>query len=135
LHTREHAGLFDISHMKLIRVSGPQAGASLERACPLDTQGLAETQSKYTFLLGDDAGIIDDLIVTRLGDTQFMVVANAGNAAIDVARLQAVAGHFDCAVEPLDRVLLALQGPESEAALTRAGLDLSHLTFMHGVEP
>src|SRR4029079_33292 len=80
LHAREHAGLFDISHMKLIDVSGAGAAALLARACPLDPSALGIGQSKYTFLLNDAAGIIDDLIITRLADDRFMVVANAGNA-------------------------------------------------------
>lgn len=135
LHTREHAGLFDISHMKLFLVTGPQAGAMLAQACPLDPGLIDDGQSKYTFLLTDNAGIVDDLIVTRLGDARFMVVANAGNAATDEALLKAVAQDFDCEIEPLERVLLALQGPEAEAALMAAGLNLSELTFMHGTEP
>ena len=135
LHTRDKAGLFDISHMKLILVAGREAAAALARACPLDPAALGEGQSKYTFLLNDEAGILDDLIVTRLGDARFMVVANAGNAAADISRLTEVAAGFDATVEPLDRVFLALQGPAAEAALEKAGLSLGHLTFMHGVEP
>ena len=135
LHTREKAGLFDISHMKLIAVSGPGAVATLSRACPLDPEAIGENQSKYTFLLNEEAGIIDDVIVTRLGADRFVVVANAGNAATDEKHLKAIASALDCTVESLDRVLLALQGPAAEAALGRAGLDLSHLTFMQGVEP
>lgn len=135
LHTRDKAGLFDISHMKLILVAGREAAAALARACPLDPAALGEGQSKYTFLLNDEAGILDDLIVTRLGDARFMVVANAGNAAADISRLTEVAAGFDATVEPLDRVFLALQGPAAEAALEKAGLALGHLTFMHGVEP
>ncbi|MEO3387507.1 glycine cleavage system aminomethyltransferase GcvT [Mesorhizobium sp. CAU 1741] len=135
LHTREKAGLFDISHMKLFLLTGPDAAKALSRACPIEADALDESQSKYTFFLNDDAGIIDDLIVTRLGSARFMVVANAGNAAEDEAHLKAVAAEFDCAVEPLDRVFLALQGPAAEAALANAGLDLSHLTFMRGIEP
>ena len=135
LHTRQQAGLFDISHMKLFLVTGPQAGAMLARACPLDPGLIDDGQSKYTFFLNEDAGIIDDLIVTRLADARFMVVANAGNAAADERHLRDVAQAFHCKVEPLDRVFLALQGPDAEAVLLAAGLDLSALTFMHGVEP
>ncbi len=135
LHTREHAGLFDISHMKLFLVTGPQAGEMLARACPLDPGLIDDGQSKYTFFLTEDAGIVDDLIVTRLADARFMVVANAGNAATDEKHLKEIAGGFDCEVEPLERVFLALQGPEAEAVLADAGLDLSALTFMHGTEP
>ncbi|HHZ09680.1 MAG TPA: glycine cleavage system aminomethyltransferase GcvT [Rhizobiales bacterium] len=135
LHTREHAGLFDISHMKLIAVEGRDAASFLGRACPLDAGALLPGQSKYTFLLADDAGILDDLIVTRLGDARFMVVANAGNADADIARLRAIAKGFDVAVTPLDRIFLALQGPEAWAALSRAGIETGGLTFMTGAEP
>lgn len=135
LHTREKAGLFDISHMKLLVVEGPQAADLLARACPLDASALATSQSKYTFLLNEQAGIIDDLIVTRVGDDRFIVVANAGNAATDEAHLTAIAADFDATVEPLDRVLLALQGPDAAAIMDGSGLDLASLTFMHGVEP
>jgi len=135
LHTREKAGLFDISHMKLILVTGSGAVAALARACPLDPAAIPQGQSKYTFLLNEKAGIDDDVIVTRLGDERFIVVANAGNAAADIAHLTKIATGFDAKIEPLERVLLALQGPAAEAALEKAGLSLGHLTFMHGVEP
>jgi aminomethyltransferase len=135
LHSREHAGLFDISHMKLFAVEGPGAAGALSRACPLDAAALGQSQSKYTFFLTGAAGIIDDLIVTRTGPDRFVVVANAGNAEGDERHLKAVAAGFDCTVEPLDRVFLALQGPNAEGVLTKAGLDLSALTFMHGIEP
>lgn len=135
LHTREHAGLFDISHMKLIEVSGPQAAALLSRTCPLDAAALATGQSKYTFFLDNKAGIIDDLIVTRLGDDRFMVVANAGNADVDVAHLQDAAKSFDAKVEPLERVFLAIQGPEAAAVMDAAGFDTGRLAFMNGFEP
>lgn len=135
LHTREHAGLFDISHMKLFVVSGPGAAALLNRACPLDAGALEISQSKYTFFLNEAAGIIDDLIVTRLGDDRFMVVANAGNAAEDERHLRALAADFEANVEPLDRVFLAIQGPDAWAALARAGMETGSLLFMHGIEP
>lgn len=135
LHTREQAGLFDISHMKLFEVSGKDAVALLNRACPLDAGALAAAQSKYTFLLNEKAGIIDDLIVTRLAADRFMVVANAGNAAMDEAHLRGLAAGQSVKIEPLDRVFLAIQGPEAEAVLARAGVDTAGLTFMTGIEP
>jgi aminomethyltransferase len=134
-HTRENTGLFDISHMKLIEISGPGAAALIGKACPIDAEGLGQSRSKLTVLLDDNAGIRDDLIVTRLGPERFMVVANAGNAAADTAHLQALAKDFDCAVNPLDRVLLAVQGPGAEAALAAVGVDGSALSFMQGIEP
>lgn len=135
LHTREHAGLFDISHMKLFAVSGPGAAALLGRACPLDPEALEIRQSKYTFLLNEAAGVIDDLIITRLGNDRYMVVANAGNAATDEAHLGDLGKDFDCNIEPLDRVFLAIQGPEAWAALARAGIETGSLLFMQGFEP
>lgn len=134
-HTREHVGLFDISHMKLIELSGPDAATLLSRACPLDPASLAERQSKYTFLLNEHAGIIDDLIVTRLGGERFMIVANAGNAALDETHLRRLAEGLDCTIDPLDRVFLAIQGPDAWAALSRAGIETGELVFMHGFEP
>lgn len=134
-HTREHVGLFDISHMKLFAVSGAGAAALLTRACPIDAEALQVSQSKLTFFLNEEAGILDDLIVTRLGADRFMVVANAGNAVADEAHLKAIAKDFDAKVEPLDRVFLAIQGPDAEAVLAKAGIDGSSLTFMHGFEP
>ena len=135
LHTRENAGLFDISHMKLLRLTGCGVEATLALACPVEPDEIDVGQSKYTFLLNEQGGIIDDLIVTRLTRDSFMLVVNAGNADTDVAHLRAIAPDFDCTVEPLDRVLLALQGPDAESVLAGAGLDLSHLTFMQGEEP
>ena len=135
LHAREHAGLFDISHMKLFELSGPGAADLVTKACPLDAASLAISQSKYTFFLNEQAGIIDDLIVTRLGDERFMIVANAGNAAEDEAHLRKLASGFDCKVDALDRVFLAIQGPEAWAALARAGVETGSLLFMHGIEP
>lgn len=134
-HARERAGLFDISHMKLIDVSGPGASALLARACPLDPTALRIGQAKYTLLLNDAAGIIDDLIVTRLDEERFMVVANAGNADTVVSHVGELAAGFDVRVGPLERVFLALQGPQAAEALARAGLDGRALTFMTGTEP
>jgi len=135
LHTREHVGLFDISHMKLFLVTGAGAADLLNRACPLDARALETRQSKYTFFLTEAAGIFDDLIITRLGDERFMVVANAGNAATDEAHLRALAKDFDATIEPLDRVFIAIQGPEAAAVLGKAGIAVDELFFMQGFEP
>jgi aminomethyltransferase len=135
LHTRQQAGLFDISHMQLFELSGPGAAALLTRACPLDAAALEPSQSKLTFFLNESAGILDDLIVTRLGPDRFMVVANAGNAAADFAHLSTLATDFDCGVAPLERVFLAVQGPEAARVLEAAGIEVGGLTFMHGIEP
>src|SRR5690606_36896390 len=104
---------FDISHMKLIALSGGESARLLARLCPIEPEALSPGQSKYTFLLNDRAGIIDDLIITRLAAERLMIVANAGNAATDIAHIRFHANSLDLAVEPLDRVFLALQGPEA----------------------
>jgi len=135
LHTREKAGLFDISHMQLFEVAGVDAAAFLSLACPLDAAALRTGQSKYTFLLTEQAGIIDDLIVTRLGEHRYVVVANAGNAATDETHLRKIADSFDCSIDALNRVFLAIQGPEASAVLHKAGLAGTELAFMHGFEP
>jgi len=134
LHTRTHAGLFDISHMKVIEVFGSGAADFLSHALPIDAHALRQEQSRYNFLLNVQAGILDDLIVTRVGDTRFMVVANAGNWQADVAELERRKGGFDCTIKPLTRVLLALQGPKAVSVLEEAGLhlDVSSMRFMTG---
>lgn len=135
LHTREKAGLFDISHMQLFDVAGPGVAALLSRVCPLDAGSLPAGQSKYTFFLNEQAGILDDLIITRLGEDHFMVVANAGNAAADEAHLRELAKGFDCKIDALDRVFLAIQGPLAADVLLVAGIPGSELAFMHGFQP
>lgn len=135
LHTREEAALFDISHMKLITVEGPQAAAFLSFALPVEAAALGPGQSRYTCLLDEKAGILDDLIVTCLEERRFMIVANAGNAETDIAAFEGRLPGFDCAVRPLERVLLALQGPQAAAVMRDAGMPVDDLTFMHGCEP
>lgn len=134
-HTRAEAGLFDISHMKLVELSGDKAAVLLARACPIDPGTIAMGQSKYTFLLNERAGILDDVIVTRLGEARFLAVVNAGNAEADIAHLGTLAGETGGDIAPLDRVLLALQGPLAAEILAATGLDAGSLSFMHGFEP
>ncbi|WP_455476794.1 glycine cleavage system aminomethyltransferase GcvT [Bartonella sp. B41] len=135
LHTRAHAGLFDISHMKLIAIEGREAAEFLSYALPVDAVFLENGRSRYNYLLDENAGIIDDLILTRLAECRFMLVANAGNAQNDLAELEKRAIGFQCQVIALDRVLLALQGPEAAAVLGNAGLPGNELLFMQGFEP
>jgi aminomethyltransferase len=132
LHTRDHAGLFDISHMKLFEVSGPDATEFLDRACPLDARALPIEHCKYTFLLNESAGIIDDLIVTRVGAERFVIVANAGNAEADETHLRTIAAGRNLDFKALDRVFLALQGPDAEAVLSEVGIKTTYLKFMMG---
>lgn len=135
LHTREAAGLFDISHMVHVELSGPQAAQLIERLCPYSASTQELGSSRYTFFLTENAGIIDDLIITRLEDERFLVVANAGCAEKDVAHMQDVARAFDASVTVLPRGFLALQGPKAEAVLADNGFSIADMPFMTGMEP
>jgi aminomethyltransferase len=134
IHTREKAGLFDISHMQLFALTGANADAALAAACPVDPALIRVGESKYTLLLNDNAGIIDDLIVTRYAADRWIIVANASRAAVDEAQIRGIAEIRGCALEALDRVFLAIQGPAAVFAAKAAGIDGSDLTFMHGKE-
>ncbi len=134
LHVRGKAGLFDISHMQLFELTGANADAALAAACPVDPALIDIGESKYTLLLNDKAGIIDDLIVTRYAADRWIIVANASRAAIDEAQISGIVNKHGCKLEALDRVFLAIQGPTAVAAAKAAGVDGSELTFMHGKE-
>jgi len=135
LYCRSHAGLFDISHMRLFEVSGTDAARLISTVCPVEAAEQAIGTSKYTFLLNEKAGVIDDLIVTRLAEARFVVVANAARAAVDETWIRDHAAGLDVVMEALDRVFLALQGPDAAAIMDDAGIDVSGLSFMSGFEP
>ncbi|WNI29091.1 glycine cleavage system aminomethyltransferase GcvT [Streptomyces sp. ITFR-6] len=125
---RTKAGLFDLSHMGEITVTGPQAVDLLNFALVGNIGTVSVGRARYTMICAEDGGILDDLIVYRLAETEYMVVANAGNAQIVLDALTARAEGFDAEVRD-DRdayALLAVQGPESPAilaAVTDADLD------------
>ncbi|MGH7029043.1 MAG: glycine cleavage system aminomethyltransferase GcvT, partial [Stellaceae bacterium] len=120
LHTRGRAGLFDVSHMGQLRLSGPDPAAAFEALVPGDIRALRPLRMRYTLLLNDAGGILDDLMTTRLGDGLFVVV-NAAIKDADLAHLRARLGGT-VTIEPLeDRALLALQGPAAAAVLARLG--------------
>ncbi|MFD9422083.1 MULTISPECIES: glycine cleavage system aminomethyltransferase GcvT [unclassified Streptomyces] len=125
---RTRAGLFDLSHMGEITVTGPQAAAFLSFALVGNIATVGTGRARYTMIVGSDGGILDDLIVYRLGESEYMVVANAGNAQIVLDALRDRVAGFDAEVRD-DRdayALLAVQGPQSPAimkAVTDADLD------------
>ncbi len=128
-HTRTEAGLFDVSHMGQVRLTGAEAPAALERLVPMNIQGLAVDRQRYALFTNDAGGILDDLMVTRFDDHLFMVV-NAACKQQDVAHLHQ---HLDehCRVEELtDRALLALQGPKAGLVLARLAPASAALVFM-----
>ncbi|HLQ80368.1 MAG TPA: glycine cleavage system aminomethyltransferase GcvT [Brachybacterium sp.] len=116
---RESAGIFDLSHMGEIHVRGPQAGDALDHALAGKLSAMSVGRAKYSLLLTEEGGVIDDVITYRLTEEHFLVVANAANAEIDAAELTARAEGFDAMVEDAsDRTsLIAVQGPASEQIL------------------
>ena len=131
-HTRSHAGLFDVSHMGQLIVSGPNASRQLERLVPVDLEALAVNQQTYTVFTTEEGGIKDDLIITRFGDDEFFLVVNAACKAQDTAHLRKQLSD-DVKVETLaSRALLALQGPTARDVLAELAPRTSELVFMHG---
>ncbi|MBN2759899.1 MAG: glycine cleavage system aminomethyltransferase GcvT [Rhodobacteraceae bacterium] len=128
LHTRAHAGLFDVSHMGQVILRGPDAALALERLVPVDVAGLAEGRQRYAMFTNAEGGILDDLMVTNRGDHLFLVV-NAACKAADIAHLRAQLPQLDI-TELTDRALLALQGPGAEAALAALVPDVADMRFM-----
>ena len=128
LAVRTKAGLFDLSHMGEITVTGPQAAQLLNYALVGNIASVGLGRARYTMICRADGGILDDLIVYRLADTEYMVVANASNAQVVLDALTERAAGFDAVVRD-DRdayALLAVQGPESPGilkSLTDADLD------------
>ncbi len=134
LHTRENAGLFDVSHMGQVIVrprSGAyeDAAAALERLVPASVLGLKEGRQRYGLFTNEEGGILDDLMFANRGDHLFLVV-NAANKEADLAHLQAHIGA-DCEIGMIgDRALLALQGPKAEAALAAIAPRAAGMKFM-----
>lgn len=129
LWTRAHAGLFDVSHMGQVRISGENAALALESLVPVDIAGLAEGRQRYAMFTNDAGGILDDLMVANRGDHLFLVV-NAACKADDIAHLEAHLSN-SCTVEPItERALIALQGPEAETALEALAPGAASMRFM-----
>ncbi|MEU5433195.1 glycine cleavage system aminomethyltransferase GcvT [Streptomyces sp. NPDC020719] len=125
---RTKAGLFDLSHMGEITVTGPEAVKALDYALVGNMGTIGVGRARYTMICQEDGGIVDDLIVYRLGEHEYMVVANAGNAQVVLDAVTERAAGFDAEVRD-DRdnyALIAVQGPESPGilkAVTDADLD------------
>ena len=131
-HTRNAAGLFDVSHMGQLRLSGPDAAAALESLMPVDVIGLGVHKQRYGLLLNDEGGIIDDLMFVNRGQ-DFFVIVNGACKQGDLAHMQQRIGSR-CTIEPqFDRALLALQGPQAVTALQRLLPGVEQLVFMTGM--
>ena len=133
LHTRAAAGLFDVSHMGQVIVSGGRVVAELERLLPLDIEAMSIGEQRYTLLTNGAGGIRDDLIVTRLDRRRFMLVINAACKESDLSYLRESLVRCELQVRD-DYALLALQGPEAERVLAEHVPDASGLHFMSAFE-
>ena len=118
---RNAAGLFDLSHMGEVWVTGPDAAAFLDYALVGKLSAVALGKAKYSLICQEDGGIIDDLINYRLGEEKYLVVPNAGNAAVVAAALAERAASFDVTVDDVsaETSLIAVQGPNAEAILLK----------------
>ena len=129
---RERAGLFDLSHMGELWVEGPEAASALAAAVVSDPARLAVGRAQYSMICAPDGGIIDDLIIYRLADDRFMVVANASNAdAVSDALAERLAGTRAVLDDhSLATGLVAVQGPRSVDVLAPlTDVDLSGLRY------
>lgn len=130
LWTRAHAGLFDVSHMGQLHLSGEGLDAALEALLPADVKGLGENRIRYSLLLSEEGGILDDLMLTRLPGGDIYMVVNGATKYDDIAHLheylpeEVTLNHMD------EDALLALQGPEAVIALERLVPGVSALKFM-----
>jgi aminomethyltransferase len=131
-HTRSAAGLFDVSHMGQLTLSGPDAAAAFESLMPVDVIGLAENRQRYGLLLNDAGGIIDDLMFVNRGDELFVVVNGACKHG-DLAHIALRIGDRCTVTAQFDRALLALQGPQAVTALARLLPGVGQLVFMTGM--
>lgn len=134
LHTRDKAGLFDVSHMGQV-ILRPKSGKvedaarALESLVPVDIVGLREGRQRYGFFTDPKGGILDDLMIANRGD-HLLVVVNAACKEADVAHMRRHLGD-SCEVTLLDdRALLALQGPRAQSVLAELWAGLAAMTFM-----
>ena len=129
--TRESAGLFDVSHMGQLIIAGREAEKALESVLPADLSILKDGRLRYSLLLNDSGGIIDDLMVTRRGDHFYMVV-NGATKEGDIAHLQEDLPSAVILDHMKEQALLALQGPKAAQALARLAPGVEQLVFMSG---
>jgi aminomethyltransferase len=129
--TRESAGLFDVSHMGQFLIAGGEAEKGLEALLPTDIGILKEGRPKYSLLLAEDGGIIDDLMVTRRGDHFYMVV-NGATKQGDLAHLEERLPRGVVVDHMKEQALLALQGPRAGEVMARLVPETAGLTFMTG---
>ena len=131
-HTRNAAGLFDVSHMGQLKLVGPDAAAAFETLMPVDVIDLPVGKQRYGLLLTDEGTVIDDLMFFNKGNDTLFVIVNGACKVGDIAHIQARIGQR-CNVIPMpDHALLALQGPQAVTPLARLAPGVEKLVFMTG---
>ena len=131
-HTRDAAGLFDISHMGQLRLVGPDAAAAFETLMPVDVIDLPVGKQRYGLLLNDEGGILDDLMFFNEGNNSIFVIVNGACKVADMAHITAKIG-MRCRVEPMpQQALLALQGPLAARTLAQLSPGIERHVFMTG---
>jgi aminomethyltransferase len=131
LHCRDNAGLFDVSHMGQVLVSGKGAALALETLMPVDLESLRINQQTYATFTTESGGISDDLIVTRWSEDSFFLVVNAACKEQDIAHLRQHLSGLDINYFA-DRQLLALQGAAAKEVMAELAPEANSLLFMHG---
>jgi aminomethyltransferase len=131
LWTRENAGLFDVSHMGQLLVHGQHVDAALEKLMPGDFIAAADMKPKYSLLLEENGGIVDDLMATRRGE-DFYVVVNGATKHGDIAYMQGLLPASVVIDHMKEQALLALQGPKAAEVLEAVIPGVSDLSFMQG---
>jgi glycine cleavage system T protein (aminomethyltransferase) len=129
---RTGVGIFDVSHMGDIRLAGPQALAAVQYISMNDASKLVVGQAQYSALLYPQGTFVDDVIVHRLGDDEYLLVINAGTREKDFSWVRDNTRQFDCAVENLsdDFTQIAIQGPKAVDLLQKmTSADLSAVKF------
>jgi aminomethyltransferase len=117
---RQHAGMFDVSHMGVVDLHGGDVAPYLRRLLANNIDRLIDGKALYTCMLNEKGGVLDDLIVYRLSDHDYRIVVNAGTREKDVAWMKMQADAFDFKqVERTDLVMLAVQGPEVKAKIAQ----------------
>jgi aminomethyltransferase len=131
LWTRQNAGLFDVSHMGQLLVHGENADQALETLLPGELQSLPDMKLRYSMLLAEDGGIIDDLMATRRGD-DFYVVVNGATKHGDIAEMERRLPRTVVVDHMREQALLALQGPRAAEVLESIVPGVRDLGFMQG---
>ena len=136
LAVRRAAGLFDLSHMGEIAVAGPEAGAALDYALVGNLSALRPGRARYTMICAEDGGVLDDLVVYRLDEDEFLVIANASNTDVVFEAVRDRSAGHDARVTDAtgDYALVAIQGPAAAGILAplAGGLDLGAIRYYAG---